>query len=209
MTQPTDRECQLPQIGELDEEAGEFWSANPFMIVQEGENLSAFERNRIYMNVKGSKFVDGSFASMADIDSDSRIAVSTDIDGDGALDLLVGSAGGGPMRAFKNQLPQKNRVAIRFNGSDSNRTGVGVRVIAQAGGQEFVRDLFPSSGFMGIGPAELWVGVGDAEKIDRLTIRWPSGKTQELTDIDVNQRLEISEASDELRSLGSFTSTDK
>jgi hypothetical protein len=204
VTQPTDRNCQLPQIGELDKEAGEFWSANPFMIVQEGENLSAFERNRIFMNVKGSKFIDGSFASMADIDSDSRISVATDIDGDGALDLLVGSAGGGPMRAFRNQLPQKNRLSIRFVGSDSNRSGVGVRVIAEAGKQKYVRDLFPSSGFMGIGPAELWLGLGDAARVDRMTVRWPSGKVQELTDIDVNQRIEISEASSDVTSLGSF-----
>lgn len=204
MTQPTDRQCNLPQIGELDTEAGEFWAANPFMIVQQGENLSAFERNRVYMNVKGEKFLDGSFASAADIDSDSRIVITADIDGDGAQDLLVGSSGGGALRAFRNQLPQGKRLHIRLVGTESNRTGVGVRVTAEIGGQKVIRDAFPSSGFRGVGPAGVWLGVGEAATIDRLTVRWPSGTIQEFTDVTTNRRIEIREDETDVKPLGEF-----
>ena len=172
------------------------------MMVARDDNLSAFERNRVYMNVRGGEFIDGSFASMADIDSDSRTVVPADIDGDGALDLIVGSAGGGPVRVFRNQFEQGNRVALRFVGTKSNRAGVGAKVVAEVGGQKLHRSVFPISGFMCIGPNGLWLGVGDAEKIDRLTIQWPSGTEQVFSDVAVNQRIEINEESDELKLLG-------
>ena len=86
----------LPELGEVDRDAGEFWYENPFQIVTNGENLSAFERNCLFMNLDGQAFIDGSFASGADIDSDSRSVIATDMNADGAIDLLVGSVGGGP-----------------------------------------------------------------------------------------------------------------
>ena len=201
MTQPTDRMAQLPEIGDVDKEEGEFWVANPLMIPEMGENLSAYERNKLFVNVDGKKFIDGSFASSTDIDSDSRSVVACDIDRDGAQDLLVASAGGGALRVFSNQLEQNNRVEIWLKGVKSNRQGIGSRITAHCGDKQFVRDLFPANGFMGMGPAVAWMGVGDAEKIDKLTIRWPTGEVQELSGVGVNQSVRITEDSDKVETL--------
>lgn len=199
MTQPTDRECNLPQIGKLDREKGEFWASNPFAIIGRHENLSAFERNKLFISVRGDKFLDASFSSNTDIDSDSRTSIATDLDGDGATDLLVGSAGGGSVRAFRNRMPQGNVVVMRLVGTDSNRAGIGARIVADFGDRQITRDLFPTSGFMGTGPAEVILGAADSETIATLTVRWPAGKTQVFTNIAVNQRIEITEGSPEFR----------
>ena len=201
MTQPTDRMAQLPEIGEVDREAGEFWVANPLSLPKLGENLSAYERNKLFLSVDGKRFVDGSFASSTDIDSDSRSVIAADIDRDGALDLVVASAGGGPVRVFSNRLKQGSRIEIRLKGVKSNRQGIGARITAEIGDQKVIRDLFPKNGFMGLGPAIAWIGAGDAEKIDRLTIRWPTGETQEFLDVDVNQSVLIEEDAMEVQSL--------
>ena len=37
------------------------------------------------------------------------------------------------------------------------------------------------------------VGLGDAEKVDRLTVRWPSGSTQAITNISANQVIRVVE----------------
>ena len=42
MTQPLNRNCWLPQLGEIDHEAGEFWVENPFVMQQRGMNLGFF-----------------------------------------------------------------------------------------------------------------------------------------------------------------------
>jgi len=165
-----------------------------------GKNFSAYERKRLYLNLGGKSFLDASFASRADIDSDSRSVVAADFDGDGAPDLLVGSVGGGPLRLFRNQFPRTaHRVRIELVGTRSNRAGIGARVVAHCGGRQIVRDLFPANGFMGAGPVEMLLGLGEASRIDRLTIRWPSGEVQELKNLPADRRITVTEGRSEIR----------
>ena len=178
MTQPLDRNCRLPKLGKVDEKAGEFWVENPFLLPSLGKNLSAYERNCLFLNRNGKDFLDGSFASRADIESDSRSVIAADFDNDGAPDLLVGSVGGGPLRLFLNRFPQRKRVRIELAGADSNRSGIGSRVILKCGDRKIVRDVFAANGFMGQGPTHLLVGVGKADRIDEITVRWSTGRTQ-------------------------------
>ena len=116
MTQPLDRTARIKAVGAIDENAGEFWVENPFDITSSGYNLSAFERNRLYVNHDGRSFVDASYATGTDIDADSRSVVTADFDRDGAPDLLVASAGGGPLRLFRNDFPRAGRVRIELEG---------------------------------------------------------------------------------------------
>ncbi|MDB4614515.1 ASPIC/UnbV domain-containing protein [bacterium] len=189
---------QIPALGKIDEDAGEFWVENPFMMPANGDNLSAYERNCIFVNVDGENFLDASFASDADIDSDSRTVISADFDNDGAMDLLVGSVGGGPLRLFKNNMKQGHYLRIDLVGTKSNRFGVGSRIIAKVGDRQIVRDAFPAGGFMGVGPTQLNFGLGGAEVVDTLTVRWPTGETQEFANIQTDQTIEITEGEAEI-----------
>jgi hypothetical protein len=178
----------------LDAKNGEFWVENPFLLTTTGKNLSAFERNHLYLNIAGQSFLDASFASNADIDSDSRSVIAADFDRDGACDLLVGNDGGGPLRLFLNRFPRKNgRVQIRLAGTASNRPAIGSRVVLQCGGRKIVRDLFPANGFMGQAPAELLVGIGAATTIEKLTVRWPTGEVQEFPHLPGDSVITITE----------------
>ena len=192
MSRPMDRDAVLPAIGAVDEEAGEFWVDNPFMMMTSGKNLSAYERNRLFLNRNGNDFVDASFASDADIDSDSRSVIPTDFDNDGNIDLLVGSVGGGPLRLFKNQIPTGNSVRIDL--VNNNRAAIGSRVVLHCGQRKIVRDLFGANGFMGQSPAELHIGVGAVDAIDKLEVHWaePSGmRVQEFENLPVNCRIKF------------------
>lgn len=200
MTQPLDRTAEITntKVDEIDVENGEFWVDNPFKMPENGDNLSAYERNRLYLNAGNLEFVNASFASACDIDSDSRTAVAMDYDGDGDEDLLVGNVGGGPMRLFRNNLPVKNTIKVRLRGTESNKQGIGSRLTLSVGDKKIVRDLFPANGFMGSGPCELVIGLGNADSVDALTIRWPSGKTQTIDSVKANQAIVITEGKDEI-----------
>jgi hypothetical protein len=186
--------CDLPELGAVDRSAGEFWVRNPFHIPLAEENLSAFERNRTFLNLDGKRFVDVSVASGADLDSDSRSVVVGDFDRDGAEDILVASIGGGPLRLFRNKFRDRAHGArIELIGRTSNRSAIGARVTATCDGRQICRDLFPANGFQGQSPPELHLGLGAAERIDRLTVRWPSGLEQAFEDLPVDRRITITE----------------
>jgi hypothetical protein len=163
------------------------------------QNLSAFERNRLFLNVDGASFLDASFASAVDLDSDSRSVVAADFNRDGAADLLVASAGGGPLRLFLNRFASGRRVAIQLVGTAGNRPAIGARLVAHVGTRRIVRDVFPANGFMGQGPAEVLLGLGSARQIDRLEVRWPGGQTQTFADVPTGGRVTIVEGRTELR----------
>ncbi len=190
--------CTLPRLGEVDEDGGEFWVENIMMIPGQGRNLSAYERNRVYVNTSGNGFLDCSFTSGADLDSDSRSVIATDFNRDGSVDLLIGSVGGGPLRLFLNNADtENNSVSIDLIGVKSNRSAIGTRVIAECGAKRITRDLFAANGFMGTAPAEMLIGIGREEQIDRLIVRWPTGEEQVFRNIPANARISITEGDDQ------------
>ena len=198
MSQPFDRSCSLPVKGKLDHELGEFWAENVFQMPANRQNLSAYESNRVFLNDGGDRFIEVSVASQAGLASDSRSVISTDFDGDHRPDILVGSVGGGALRLFLNDVPNSgNRVRIKLEGRESNHTGIGCRVVAVCGDRQIVRDVFPSNGFMGQSPADVLIGIGDFQQIDRLTVRWPTGAIQSFENVPVNATVDVCEGVDE------------
>ena len=129
MSQPFDRGCEVPAPAELDESLDEFWSGNAFNISM-SHNLSGYERNRTYLNVAGKNFVEVSFVSGTDTDGDGRCVVPFDFNNDGRQDLIVRQVGGGPLKLFENNFPKQNWLRVSLRGVQSNRLGIGARIVA-------------------------------------------------------------------------------
>lgn len=193
VTQPYDRSALVAPPGPLDHSLGEFWVANPWQIVAYGYNLSCYERNRVFLNVAGKDFLDISHLTGADSDGDGRAVVAADLRNTGMLDLVVRQAGGGPLLLFENHLPPKNYLTVSLRGHKSNRQGIGARLTAVVAGKPIVRELYPANGFSSQAPSLVHFGLGDATAVERLTVRWPSGKEHTLADIAGNRHIVIDE----------------
>lgn len=183
----------VPPPGELDSTLGEFWVGNPWLIIAKGHNLSSFERNRVFLNAKGKSFFEISHLTGADSDGDGRSVVAADFRNVGMQDLLVRQAGGGALLLYENRLPRKSYLKVSLRGRTSNRQGIGARLTAVVNGQQQVRELYPANGYHSQSPSLVHFGLSDAEKVDRLTIRWPSGKVQELKGLKANRHIVIEE----------------
>ena len=192
MSQPFDRGAKLAAPGALDESLGEFWVGDPWAISDEN-NLSGYERNRTYLNVNGGNFLDVSYLTGADSDGDGRCAVAADLNLDGRQDLIVRQAGGGPLLVFENRFPVRHWLDVSLVGVESNRLGIGARLIAEFSGRRLVRELFPVNSYRSQALSRVHFGLGDAESIDSLTIRWPSGQRQKLDAIRANRHVVIRE----------------
>ena len=183
MTQPLDRTCELPQLGDIDQDKGEFWRTNIFQIANSGDNLSAFEKNRLFFNGgEAEKFLDVSFDSGVDLDSDSRSVIATDFNKDGKPDLLVASVGGGPLRLFENQIENDNRH-VEFKLVANSGSVIGTRLIVKTDSHTIYRDLFPHNGCMGQSPLDSIIGIPADAQINSVTVRWPDGNLQSLDDL--------------------------
>ena len=101
---------------------------------------------------------------------------------------------------FRNRFPKSaHRIQVRLVGSKSNRLGIGARVTVECGDRSIVRDAFPANGLMGQSPVDLLIGTDEATSIDRLTVRWPTGKTQTWENVKVDCDVTIQEGDAELK----------
>jgi hypothetical protein len=193
VSQPFNRGASVPAPGTPDKSLGEFWVDDSWNIVREGHNLSAYERKRVFLNVQGKEFLDISYLTGADSDGDGRAVVAGDFRNDGRLDLVVRQVGGGPVRLFENQFEKAHYLTVSLRGTASNRLGIGARLTATVAGRDVTRELYPHNSFRSQMPSRVHFGLGDASRIDRLTVRWPSGAVQTLHDLAADRHVVITE----------------
>jgi hypothetical protein len=183
----------VPQPGKLDSTLGEFWSENPFDIVMQGHNLSAYERKRVFLNVRGRDFLDISALTEADGDGDGRCVVAGDFRNNGQLDLVLRQTSGGPVKLYENCFPRRHYLEVTLRGRSSNRLGIGARLTVVAGGQSLVRELYPVNSFRSQMPNRVHFGLGEATRVEQLTIRWPSGRQQCFTNLAADRHIVVDE----------------
>jgi len=193
VSQPHKRGAKIPKPGAIDPEHKEFWVSNPWDIVREGRNLSAYERNRTYLNLHGEGFADLSYISGTDSNGDGRGVVCADFRNNGQLDMVVRQVGGGPLLFFENQFPAKHYLKVSLRGVQSNRLGIGARLVATVGGQQIVREMYPVNSFRSQAPSVAHFGLGDLSQVESLMIRWPSGQVQSVENLTADRHLVIEE----------------
>lgn len=105
-----------------------------------------------------------------------------DFDNDGRPDLAV-TNNGGPARLLRNETQTTHhwvRLDLEGDGVKSNRNAVGARVEVEAGGRKVVRRVVGGGSYLSASDRRVLVGLGEADRADRVTVTWPSGRTQEF-----------------------------
>jgi hypothetical protein len=197
VSQPCNRSAAVPLPGHLDHSLNEFWTENPWDIVKEGNNLSMYERKRLWMNQRGDAFLDFSYLSGADNDGDGRSVVAADFRNTGQLDLMVRMVGGGPLLLYENNFPRRHYLKVSLRGTKSNRQGIGARLNAEAGDLKMTREMYPFNTYRSQAPNIAHFGLGDATRVERLTIHWPSGEKQVLKNLKADRHIVVTEGKSE------------
>jgi hypothetical protein len=122
-----------------------------------------------------------------------RGAAFADYDNDGRIDAFVVNLGGPPF-LLRNTSPQgAHWLAVRLAGRKSNRDGIGAQIEIDAGKLHLRKERIAGSGYLSQDDPRVHFGLGAAEKVDTLTVTWPSGTRQILKDIPVDRILTVEE----------------
>ena len=160
------------------------------------DNISELEKHVSYpqKNLLFRNLGDGTFAnvvSKADglsLKKVSRGAAIGDYDNDGDLDILVTNCNQSP-DLLQNMVGHRNNwVQIQLDGLKSNRSGFGAKIKVVTGEHIQYREVHSGGSYLSFHDIRAHFGVGKAEQIDLLEIKWPSGQIDRKTDLSVNQR---------------------
>lgn len=125
----------------------------------------------------------------------SRSSVIFDLDNDGDLDIVTNDFNSPPL-VLISDLAQRHKInylKINLVGTTSNKDGLGstVQVTTSEGEQTKIHD--GQSGYLSQSSKELYFGLGQADKVERVTVTWPTGKQQTVLGPEPNSKLTIEE----------------
>lgn len=120
-----------------------------------------------------------------------RGAAYADIDGDGDLDVLITAIGSRPRLLRNDQSLGHHWLRVKLRGTRANHDAIGAWVEAEAAGELLSRQVMPTRSYLSQVELPVTFGLGDATRIDRLTIRWPDGSRQEVPDVEIDKLIEI------------------
>ena len=141
------------------------------------------QRNQLFRNV-GGRFQDatsrigGPFA----LRKSSRGAAFGDYDDDGDIDVLVSVLDEGPM-LLRNDTVGGSWITLRLEGTQSNRSAIGAKVMVEAAGRRHVAEVRSGGSYMSHNDTRVHIGLGEAMTADRVSIRWPNGKTETVNGV--------------------------
>ncbi len=182
--------------------AGDFDNDMDIDIYVVRSRTSANVPNRLYTNLGNGLFFESLDTDEVSASSDGRgqSATVADYDQDGYLDLFVTNGRAeypfseGPDQLLRNIGSGNNWLQIDLEGTVSNRDGIGTRIFATTpDGKTQLRESGGGIHWAQQDQKRIHFGLAQNEKINVLTIHWPSGIVQKLTDVPVNQVLQVVE----------------
>ena len=112
----------------------------------------------------------------------------------GQLDVVIANQAG-PLLVYRNESPADHhyiQFQLRGRGSNTDAIGACVRIL-RTDGLSSCQFVLAGSGFAAQNSPRLHFGLGEVEDIASVEIRWPSGKTETLSDVKVDRVLKVEE----------------
>ena len=121
------------------------------------------------------------------LEKSSRGAAFGDYDNDGDVDVLVINMNDRPTLLRNDTAATNHWITIRLVGTKSNRDGIGARVRVEAGQRTQTSLVRGDGSYLSHSDRRAHFGLGEATRVDRIEIRWPSGLVEPATALAANR----------------------
>ncbi|RPI20705.1 MAG: CRTAC1 family protein [Acidobacteria bacterium] len=123
-----------------------------------------------------------------------RGSAFADLNNDGWQDLIVTSLNERPRIMLNSGNGSSHWLLLDLAGTASSRDAIGTKLKLTTGsGRKLYSHVSVSVGFMSASDRRIHFGLGEEKVIKSIEIRWPSGKTQTLGEVKVDQVLKVEE----------------
>lgn len=171
---------------------GQVTQLSPLKVKAEGKqrpSLAGYQTNRLFRNNGDGTFTEVGYLEGVDSIADGYIAGRMDFDKNGSMGLILRNADPGTndyqfpvVQRFKNNLNKNKSVILTFEGTSSNKDAFGTFAVAEWGNNKSVQHLSANSGSLQEDRI-IHFGLDNRRSLDKVTVHWPSGKVQTLTNV--------------------------
>lgn len=162
------------------------------------QDVTFGQQNTLYENIGGGQMrdvSDGAGPALQDRQV-SRGLATGDLNGDGRVDFVVSNNGGTTQVAMNATEPVGHFVSLWLEGRSVNRSAIGTKVEARIGERTLRRAVLGASSYLSVSDYRIHLGLGEATKVDELTIRWPGKAAQVIKDLAADRCYHIVEGKD-------------
>jgi hypothetical protein len=147
------------------------------------------QRSLLFRNLGGGRFAELGEGAGLEKPLAGRGVAFGDFDDDGDADVFVANMNGKPA-LYRNETETPNHwLGLRLVGRESGRDALGAKVEVVAGGLRQIREIRSGASYLSQSDSRVLFGLGSLGHVDRVTIRWPSGKLLEVTGVEVDRYL--------------------
>ncbi len=195
----------MTQSNDGKDEKGALRSDQNQLMFGKGFSFSGYERDPLYLNLKGKKFTDISGISGIDSITDGRAGVFADFDNDGDTDVFSTTIQGQSHLLFRNNVGQDNnslRVVLEGDGKTISRDAFGsvVRVKTSHGIETKIKA--GGSGFISQNDPRLLFGLGEDARAESIEVTWSNGAVERFTgEMSAGATLVLKEGSGTIETL--------
>ena len=151
------------------------------------QSLSGYERSRLYLNDGAARFYDVAESVGVNDRYDGRGVALADLFNRGVLDVIVANQDG-PLILYRNEVEGAHAwVSFELRGARSNASAIGAEVRVFWDGRQQLQVVTAGAGFAAQSQRRRHFGLGSAQAVERVEIRWPSGIIQTLEDPELNR----------------------
>ena len=127
-----------------------------------------------------------------------RGAAFGDLNNDGAVDVVMNCVDGSPKVLINRAGSSNNWILLRLIGTEKSPSdAIGTTVFLTADGKRQRGDVISGGSYASHSDLRLHFGLGSAEQVEKVEIRWASGKTSTVADLPVNRIITIQEGEPE------------